>query len=297
MPYCLLESQEKVHERWEELIHSAVTTPPTGESVPWDGQWTSETPTVFSRPIPLAKTQNGTAVFSFSELCAENLGPADYITLTSTFHTLFIHSIPPLTPSLKNEVRRFISLLDEVYESGVRLCLRLPCPIEELFFHTPTTTSTSPNRETEWDMSGDSDPLFSETFSETYKDTTLPFRPNVASTYTPRAQESVQKINFTNVDMFKGTDERFAAKRAESRLWEFCSDVWWRGVIWKPLRVGRVEATVEVVVNADKEEEKNEGREGVKFSPHRRSTDAPPRFGMEHFWTVVRWGRKAGEWG
>ncbi|CUS12922.1 unnamed protein product [Tuber aestivum] len=179
----------------------------------WNGRWTPETLTVFSRPIPVPKVQNGTAVF-FSDLLSESLGLED-IALTSTFHNLFVCAVPPLNPSLKNEAKRLISLLNAVY-------IRIQCPpplaftypIEELFFHTPTSTA-SPNGETEWDISGDSAPLLSEKFSETYQYSTLPLRSNIASSYIPQAQESVQKMNFANAEAFTGTVELFPAERAE----------------------------------------------------------------------------------
>jgi len=75
-------------------------------------------------PISVPRTQDGTAVFSFSEFCSESPDLVDYITLISTFHTS--SPTPPPTHPFKTAVERSVSLFDAVYESGIRLCLHLP---------------------------------------------------------------------------------------------------------------------------------------------------------------------------
>ena len=63
----------------------------------------------------------GVARFSFEELCARPLGAADYGVLASRFHTLMIDGIPALGAGKRNEAARFVSLIDTLYEHGVKL--------------------------------------------------------------------------------------------------------------------------------------------------------------------------------
>lgn len=50
---------------------------------------------VFGRSVTIPESiESGTARFSFKELCAAPLGPADYLAIARTFHTIFIRGIP-----------------------------------------------------------------------------------------------------------------------------------------------------------------------------------------------------------
>lgn len=61
------------------------------------------------------------AAFTFGELCAANVGPSDYLALASRFHTVSLRRIPDLhqMDQFPNEIRRFISLIDVLYERYV----------------------------------------------------------------------------------------------------------------------------------------------------------------------------------
>jgi predicted ATPase len=84
--------------------------------------WNPSTLHVYGRRIAVpAGTPSGVTMWTFCQLCAANLGPAEYITLASTYRTLILTDIPVLTMRLKNEERRFITLLDALYESKSRL--------------------------------------------------------------------------------------------------------------------------------------------------------------------------------
>ena len=56
------------------------------------------------------------ALAEFSELCGENLGNADYIAIAQNFDVLFLENIPKMDEDLRNEARRFINLIDILYE-------------------------------------------------------------------------------------------------------------------------------------------------------------------------------------
>lgn len=59
--------------------------------------------------------------FSFSELCEQPLGPADYLAIAQRFATILLTGIPALGDEKRNEAKRFVILIDTLYEQGVRL--------------------------------------------------------------------------------------------------------------------------------------------------------------------------------
>jgi cell division protein ZapE len=76
---------------------------------------------------------NGVARMTFDELCAHALGAADYQALAKTFHTVVIDNIPRLGPTRRNESKRFVTLIDELYERRVNLVCSADAPAEELY--------------------------------------------------------------------------------------------------------------------------------------------------------------------
>lgn len=72
--------------------------------------------------------------FTFAELCDSPLGPADYLTLASTYHTFVLEGVPQMTLMQKNQARRMITLLDAVYEAGCRLIVLADAGPDDLFF-------------------------------------------------------------------------------------------------------------------------------------------------------------------
>ena len=242
-------------------------------------------------------------IYPFSELCESNLGPADYTSIASHAHTIIIHSIPVLTHRLKNEARRFITLLDALYEARCRLLVSADAPVDSLFFpelktasypagestaSSPITSrdasnsttneiqSSTTNQDRYYSRSESDDSVYSESYSEMYQDSTAPFRPNVSSyiiepdtsaAFTSPPQNPLQRTiladedadfgptygngrshgasssehatrssvlergvnapDFTDLSALAGEDERFAYRRARSRLWEMCGAKWW----------------------------------------------------------------------
>jgi cell division protein ZapE len=71
--------------------------------------------------VPLAT--DSVARFTFDDLCAKPLGAADYIELARRYETIFIDHVPKLDFSKRNEAKRFIILIDVLYDNGTRLFL------------------------------------------------------------------------------------------------------------------------------------------------------------------------------
>lgn len=85
------------------------------------------------RQLTLAKTADGMAWASFDELCANALGAEDYNCLAQEFHTLFLTHIPILTPDHRNEARRFVHLVDALYEHRTRLICSADASPQEIY--------------------------------------------------------------------------------------------------------------------------------------------------------------------
>lgn len=80
-----------------------------------------ETIHVLGRKIVIEKSACGIAWVTFAELCERPLGAADYLELATQFHTMIIQDIPLLSPEKRNEAKRFVTLIDTLYEHNVRL--------------------------------------------------------------------------------------------------------------------------------------------------------------------------------
>jgi cell division protein ZapE len=69
--------------------------------------------------VPLAA--EGVARFDFPALCGSPLGAGDYLAIATHFHTLVLDAIPRLSPDNHDEARRFITLIDALYDHRVKL--------------------------------------------------------------------------------------------------------------------------------------------------------------------------------
>ncbi len=73
------------------------------------------------------------ARFGFDDLCAKPLGAADYIELARRYNTIFIDHVPTLDFSKRNEAKRFIILIDVLYDNGNRLFLSAQTGPDDLY--------------------------------------------------------------------------------------------------------------------------------------------------------------------
>lgn len=73
------------------------------------------------RVVPVPRAVGRAARFSFGELCEKPLGASDYLEIARRFDVVFIDHIPQLGPSKRNETKRFIILVDSLYDATVRL--------------------------------------------------------------------------------------------------------------------------------------------------------------------------------
>jgi cell division protein ZapE len=93
----------------------------------------SETLTVYGRKLIVPVTAAGVARFDFAALCAEALGPGDYLALATHYETLLIDAIPRLSRDNFDQARRFITLVDTLYEHRVKLYASAAAPPASLY--------------------------------------------------------------------------------------------------------------------------------------------------------------------
>ncbi|NUB44893.1 cell division protein ZapE [Fertoebacter nigrum] len=76
---------------------------------------------VNGRAVELPRFANGVGRATFWELCAKPLGPADFLAIAAAVRVLILEDIPQLSASNYNEAKRFVTLIDALYEARVRL--------------------------------------------------------------------------------------------------------------------------------------------------------------------------------
>lgn len=73
------------------------------------------------------------AQFTFKELCGEPLAAGDYLTLATNFESIVVTDIPYLSVNQRDEVRRFITFLDAVYDNHSRIAVTAAAPFSDIF--------------------------------------------------------------------------------------------------------------------------------------------------------------------
>jgi cell division protein ZapE len=88
---------------------------------------------LLGREIVLSAVHENIALLSFDELCVQPLGSADYIRLANHFNTLIVTDIPKLTAEKRNEAKRFVTLIDTLYEHKVQFICTAEVPAQALY--------------------------------------------------------------------------------------------------------------------------------------------------------------------
>ncbi|HEV7876512.1 cell division protein ZapE [Bradyrhizobium sp.] len=73
------------------------------------------------RVLHVPCSTQGVARFSFADLCEKPLGASDYLRLAHDYHTILIDRIPVMDYERRNAAKRFISLIDTLYDNAVKL--------------------------------------------------------------------------------------------------------------------------------------------------------------------------------
>ncbi|WP_245560726.1 cell division protein ZapE [Fodinicurvata sediminis] len=92
-----------------------------------------ESLTVKGRQVKVAAAGHGVARLSFRDLCERPLGASDYLALAARYHTVILSGVPCMGADQRNEARRFMHLVDALYENSVVLFMTADGPPEDLY--------------------------------------------------------------------------------------------------------------------------------------------------------------------
>jgi len=170
-------------------------------------------PVAFGRTLEVKQgTAAGVARFGFHELCDAPVGAADFVALAQACHTVFLTGVPQLSITRRNEARRFITLVDELYNHHAVLVCTAEVPMEDLF-------------------EGEDDAFATAAVLEQME--ALQFETEVEGSKLRRdlmASGAVSPVAQTQSNvkgsLFTGEEERFAFDRALSRLIEMQSQTY-----------------------------------------------------------------------
>jgi len=152
--------------------------------------------------VKCAHSNGLVAKFDFEELCRRDIGAADYQAIADYFQIVIIENIPRMTLKQHDEARRFITLIDELYEKKCALMCSAYYASENLFLArcedtVPTATGEKTDKEFWIDVAQTNDNIINEI-------------------------AGVREL-------------KFAFRRASSRICEMCSKRWWDQALKKKL--------------------------------------------------------------
>lgn len=84
------------------------------------------------REIVVPDEAMGAARFAFTQLCEQPLGARDYLAIAQAYHTLMIDGVPQFSRQNSNAAKRFILLIDTLYERSVKVLSSFAVPLDQL---------------------------------------------------------------------------------------------------------------------------------------------------------------------
>ncbi|ASP35562.1 cell division protein ZapE [Labrenzia sp. VG12] len=85
------------------------------------------------RKIPVPVVASGAARFTFDDLCMQPLGASDYLRIANAYSTVFLDNVPVLSRARRNEAKRFINLIDTLYDNGIKLVVSAEAEPQDLY--------------------------------------------------------------------------------------------------------------------------------------------------------------------
>ncbi|KAK6460346.1 AFG1-like ATPase-domain-containing protein [Scheffersomyces coipomensis] len=235
---------------WNNLIkHQVLHLSPKEYDTPLEELGKPSQVTVYNRTthIPLTFNNNSLCYLDYSYICQGLFSSSDYITLASNYKVVILDNVPIMTTKMKNEARRFITLLDAIYEAKCQFFMRSEVDIDYLFFPDAMEDITDEKIVEKLKHMDIDDNSLQVQDEEMYSKTKIamenPYRPNIASyddskmaIYDEPVKELSKEEVFKDMRAFTGDDEKFAFKRAVSRIKEMLfSDAWRSTDRWVPI--------------------------------------------------------------
>lgn len=90
---------------------------------------------VQGRSLPLKRTAAEVLWVDFSDLCEATLGASDYLKIAKEFHTVLLDNIPELTRDDRNAAKRFVTLIDVLYEKRIKLICAAAVAPDQIYEH------------------------------------------------------------------------------------------------------------------------------------------------------------------
>lgn len=88
---------------------------------------------ILGRNVTLSSIYGDIALTSFEELCERSLGSVDYAVIARNFSILLMANIPKLSTENRNEAKRFMALIDVLYDHNVKLLCTAEVPAQEIY--------------------------------------------------------------------------------------------------------------------------------------------------------------------
>jgi len=89
--------------------------------------------TVTGHPLPIPQAARRSCRFDFTDLCARPLGAADYLAIAEAYQAVFVEHVPVMDDAMRNEAKRFVLLIDTLYDRHVRLVISAQTPPQLLY--------------------------------------------------------------------------------------------------------------------------------------------------------------------
>ena len=192
----------------------------TPGAVPVAGMYLTDgcmVPVLMGRELRVPRCQAGVAFFHFHDLCKGPLGAADYISLCHHFHTVVIDGIPQMNMDTRDQARRFITLVDELYNHKIKLVCSASVAPKELFSGGGSLPAWQESLENlEFEYEGPRDMAIDIGALSTAAGAEATARANALSSHLDRDQSKSNTL-------VSGEDDVFAFDRAVSRLLEMSS--------------------------------------------------------------------------
>ncbi|MDE2579064.1 MAG: AFG1 family ATPase [Hyphomicrobiales bacterium] len=88
---------------------------------------------VFGRQVAIPEAAANVAFFQFADLCEKPLGASDFVAIARDYETVLLDGVPKLNPEKRNDIKRFIVLIDALYDYRVKLIAAAAAPAEALY--------------------------------------------------------------------------------------------------------------------------------------------------------------------